>query len=43
MSGTEYVILAYVIALGFTWGYAASLWIRYRNLTGRSGQAAATK
>ena len=28
MSGSGYVILAYVLGLGLLWGYAVTLWIR---------------
>ncbi len=36
MTSREYLLLGYAIALGFMWGYAAILWLKWRRLQRRS-------
>ena len=36
MTAESYVILAYVVALGFMWGAVGRLWVRRRALRARS-------
>jgi hypothetical protein len=33
MTGREYMILGYAVALGLMWGHALLVWIKWRRLT----------
>jgi hypothetical protein len=37
MSGTWYLLWAYIISVALLWGYAATLWLGWRRVGRRSG------
>lgn len=37
MTGRDYVILGYCIALGLMWGYASLIWLKWRRLQRAAG------